>query len=200
MVASVELLPGFEDYGTEANALFRICLDALSRPGTIWPFETHLQSPQPLLPKAAAVLLTLADYETSVWLDEPLASSDAVNSYLRFHSGASRATSPASADFAIVSDVNRMPSLSEFSAGTLEYPDRSTTIIAQVEALTSSGWTLSGPGIKREIGFSVTPMHERLPYQLVENRRQFPCGVDLIFVTKTHVAALPRSVIVQGEV
>ena len=45
--------------------------------------------PAPLFAPAAALLLTLCDFETSVWLDPPLARQRrALREFLRFHTGA----------------------------------------------------------------------------------------------------------------
>lgn len=194
------LTPGFDDYVTDANETFRTCLEALSRPGMILPVRSSLSAPPPLLPAAAALLLTLADYEIGVWLDDPLTSNPAVWNYIRFHTGAKPASSHSSADFAVISDVAQMPSLNAFDLGTPEFPDRSTTLIVQVEQLTQSGMTLQGPGIDGEIKFSVSPSPDTLAEQLKDNRNLFPRGVDIVFATPSHIAALPRSVIVMSEV
>lgn len=199
MAGDIDLAPGFADYGRDANATFRTCLTALSRPGLILPLAADVPAPPPLLATAAAVLLTLADYETSVWLDEPLSASEAVRNCLRFHTGARLTSDPGEAGFAVVSQTARMPELSSFDAGTPEYPDRSTTLIVQVDALAATGLTLTGPGIDGAIRFSPDPAPDQLAQQLTANRGRFPCGVDLIFVTGTQMAALPRSVVVKGE-
>ena len=45
-------------------------LDAMARPGTIHQVGANLSPPAPLNPATAAVLLTLVDNETPLWLDE----------------------------------------------------------------------------------------------------------------------------------
>ena len=68
MSASVEL-PGFTDPVTDAQATFRAVLDAMARPGTIHSAGECLAAPAPLDRATAAVLLTLVDHETPLWLD-----------------------------------------------------------------------------------------------------------------------------------
>ncbi|MEO1719986.1 MAG: phosphonate C-P lyase system protein PhnH [Pseudomonadota bacterium] len=190
---------GFVDVSSDANAVFRTCLRAMSCPGTILPLATDIEPPTPLLPTAAAALLTLADFETQIWLDSPLLSRHQVVQFATFHTGAKVATTPDAADFAVISDVANMPDFDAFATGTPEYPDRSTTLIIQVDALRSSGLVLRGPGIKDEIQLAVAPEPKNFARQLQTNRAMFPRGIDILFVTPAHVVALPRSVHVIAE-
>lgn len=193
------LAADFDDYGSDANAVFRACLDAMARPGLIKTLEPQLSPPAPLYPATAAVLLTLADFETRVWLDQPLANHADVSAFLTFHTGAQLTSDLAEATFAVISDVPAMPLLSDFAQGTPEYPDRSATVLIQISELADSGLRLRGPGIETEGRLAVTPSPHALAEQLRHNRSAFPCGVDLIFATDTKIAALPRSVHVVEE-
>lgn len=191
------LLPGFDDYPSQSNAVFKSCLHALSRPGLISDFEPNLKSPAPLLPTAAAVFLTLADFETKFWLDPALANHPAVIEFLRFHTGAQHVSNHNEADFAVLADSASIPALGEFMQGTPEFPDRSTTLIVQVAELAQNGWTFTGPGINGTLDFSATPLPQGFKSELLQNRSRFPCGIDLIFISTTQLAALPRSVNLQ---
>ena len=62
--------PGFADPVADAQSCFRAVLDATSRPGTVKAAGTGLRPPVPLDPATAAVLLTLADADTPLGLDE----------------------------------------------------------------------------------------------------------------------------------
>jgi alpha-D-ribose 1-methylphosphonate 5-triphosphate synthase subunit PhnH len=185
--------PGFGDAVRESQAVFRLAMRALGSPGQVVPIDTPLAPPVPLLAPAAALLLTLCDFETPVWLDPVLADSAEIPAFLRFHTGARLVTSPADADFAVIADAARMPALSMFAQGTPDYPDRSTTLILQVETLAPTGWTLEGPGIRGTARFSATPLPADFAVQMRANRAAFPCGVDIFFATRTSLAALPRS-------
>lgn len=183
----------FRDAARESQATFRIVMDAMARPGRILPLAPSFISPPPLTPAAAAILLTLVDFETPLWLDAALSREPAVAAFLRFHTGARLAPSPETAAFALIADPASAPPLAVFAQGAPDYPDRSTTIIWQVETLQPHGWTFAGPGIREEIAFGASPLPPDFASQLQDNRARFPLGVDLIFAGPGVVAALPRS-------
>ena len=189
----VAIRPAFNHSVRQSQAAFRTVMDAMARPGRMLPLETGFTAPAPLNATAAAILLTLADYETPIWLDAALSAEPGVAAFLRFHTGARLAAAPNAAAFAVIADAAAAPPLTAFAQGTPEYPDRSTTLILQVEALTLRGWTLTGPGIEGERAFGAAPVAEGLGAQLADNRRRFPLGVDIIFTAPGSVAALPRS-------
>jgi alpha-D-ribose 1-methylphosphonate 5-triphosphate synthase subunit PhnH len=125
---------------------------------------------------------------------QPLADNPDVADFLRFHTGARLVASPAEARFAVVADSARLPVLTNFAQGCREHPDRSTTLVLQVDSLEARGWPLQGPGIRHLARLSAAPLPADFVCQLVDNRAQFPCGVDILFTTRCAIAALPRSV------
>jgi alpha-D-ribose 1-methylphosphonate 5-triphosphate synthase subunit PhnH len=192
-VAFTSIQPGFPDAVSGPQAVFRIAMDAMARPGRCLSIAPGLAPPRPLGSASAALLLTLCDFETPVWLDPPLAAEAGVPEYVRFHTGARLVASPAEAAWAVVSDTSRMPPLSGFAQGTPDYPDRSATLILEVEALSASGWRLEGPGIAGHTLFSASRLPGDFVEQMRANRRRFPCGVDIFFTSGREIAALPRS-------
>ena len=82
------LAPAFEDPALASQAVFRTVMEAMARPGLARPLPCGLAVPPPLLPTAAAVALTLLDYETPFWLDPALAEAGEVAAWIRFHTGA----------------------------------------------------------------------------------------------------------------
>ena len=156
-------------------------MHALASPGQIVRLDTPLAPPAPLFAPAAALLLTLCDFETPVWLDPVLADSAEVAAFLRFHTGARLVASPADAAFAVIADPARMPALAAFAQGTPDYPDRSTTLILQVETLAPTAGPLEGPGISGTARFSAAPLPADFAAQMRANRAAFPCGVDIFF-------------------
>lgn len=188
------------DPAISAQATFRAVMSAMARPGTVWPLAVVTSAPQPLSPGAAAFALAMLDHETPVWLDAGLSAAPAVADWLRFQTGAPIVVEPVRAAFALVGDTASLPALEAFDPGSQEYPDRSTTIVLQVESLERGpALTLTGPGIRDRNEFRASPMPGDMAQRLATNRGLFPRGVDFVLVTEDAVAALPRSLrIVSG--
>lgn len=185
--------PAFCEPPREAQAVFRTVMEAMARPGRMFPLAAGFTPPAPLLPTAAAIVLTLADFETPIWLDGALDENEVVRQFLRFHTGARLVSDPVEAAFALIADPVAAPPLDTFAQGTAEYPDRSATLIFQVDELLCNGWQFEGPGIEGRQMFSAAPLRADFLAQLTDNRGRFPCGVDLIFAAGNAIAALPRS-------
>jgi alpha-D-ribose 1-methylphosphonate 5-triphosphate synthase subunit PhnH len=87
-----------------------------------------------------------------------------------------------------------MPPFEVFSAGSIEYPDRSTTLVLQVARFGQGhALALRGPGVPGKRSFCAQPLPPDFRGRLVANREMFPRGLDLILVSQDAVAALPRS-------
>ncbi|MEX0852677.1 MAG: phosphonate C-P lyase system protein PhnH [Bauldia sp.] len=192
---TVDALSGsFADPVLGSQTVFRALLSVLSRPGTIARLLPGLRPPPPLNAAAAAVLCTLADADTPVYLDGRLAGEEAVAAWIGFHTGARLVAGPADAGFAAIAEPEAMPPLALFRQGTDEYPDRSTTIILQVEGLSGGvPLLLQGPGVAATAQFAPHPLPKDLAEQLGANRQLFPRGVDLVFAAPDAIAGLPRS-------
>lgn len=191
--------PGFADAGTAAQVVFRVVMEAMARPGAVLPLATMLRPPAPLGAGAAAVVLALADYETPVWLGNSLSPSREVADWLRFHTGAPMTSDPLQAAFALVPDAAALPPFEAFARGSPEYPDRSTTLVIDVDGFDGPHpLTLSGPGIAGTCSFAPASLPADFVARWNANRALFPCGVDLLFVSAGGVAALPRSTRIVG--
>jgi alpha-D-ribose 1-methylphosphonate 5-triphosphate synthase subunit PhnH len=194
------LAPAFVDPVHASQAVFRAVMDAMAHPGSIVSIGGLALTPQPLGLAAGAVALTLLDYETPVWLDPALAQSPEVVPWLRFHTGAPLTDDSHQAAFAIIGDPPRMPQFEAFSQGSMEYPDRATTLVLQIERLSGSGgFWLSGPGIRERRALFASPLPADFVARMRANRALFPRGLDIILATGTMLAALPRSVHVAME-
>lgn len=177
---------GFAQAPQQAAAGFRAALSALARPGRIETIE-GATGPAPMSVAAATLVLTLVDAETPIYLGAGH-DSPAVRQWIAFHTGAPivPAARAHEAMFALGHWEDLMP-LGQFAHGTAEYPDRSATLIVEVEAHAPPTHHLTGPGI--EISAEM-----RLPSGIDARRDMaFPLGVDFYFSAGHHITALPRS-------
>jgi alpha-D-ribose 1-methylphosphonate 5-triphosphate synthase subunit PhnH len=183
---------GFADPALDAQATFRCLLEAIAHPGRIVMAPEGLPAPPaPLLAPAYAAALTLLDFETPLWLDPTLATPVVIDS-LRLQCGCP-IVEQAKARFALL--AGNEVSLAAFDQGTPEYPDRSATLIWQVEGLKAArGVLLAGPGIRTGTQLHVVGLPGDFWPQWRMNHQQFPLGVDVVFVTTDRLAALPRSI------
>jgi alpha-D-ribose 1-methylphosphonate 5-triphosphate synthase subunit PhnH len=188
------LAPGFSDPVLASQAVFRTVMEALARPGTVAAIDAAVTPPAPLGIAAAALALTLLDFETPVWLDPTLAGASGIGDWLRFHTGAPLTTDPGAAAFAFIADPARMPDFASFCQGSVEYPDRSTSLVLEVENLSEGGgFRLSGPGIKGARTLSAAPLPPEFADRMAGNRALFPRGIDIILTCGRLLTALPRS-------
>lgn len=188
MMQHDRLQPGFADPAIDAARAFRAIMRAMARPGTIETAGVDAP-PAPLSAAAGAVLLTLCDTETPLYL-AGAADCAAVRAWITFHTGAPFGAA-AQCSFALGTWEALMP-LSAYPAGTSDYPDRSATLIVERPGLTPHGAVLRGPGIRTTARLS-------LPDSDVfrANAAQFPRGLDFIFTSGDRVAALPRTTSVE---
>ena len=183
----------FADPGRESQQMFRAAMRALAEPGKPVAFGIQISAPTGLTSGAAALLLTLADFETSVWLDAVAAERADISGYLKFHTGTRIVTEPDKANFALITLAGRMPKLYDFAQGLPEYPDRSTTLIAETAAFNTTDWECTGPGIVGTRMFGVAGVPSDFINFWEHNRLGFPLGVDILFVCGGQIAGLPRT-------
>jgi alpha-D-ribose 1-methylphosphonate 5-triphosphate synthase subunit PhnH len=187
-------LPGFADPVEQAQATFRAVLDAVARPGTLRQAGQGLTPPAPLDPATAAVLLTLVDHGTALWLD---AATAPARDWIAFHCGTGFTVAPECAAFAL---ALTLPDLASLSPGTHEQPETAATLILQVGSLTEGPrYRLCGPGLRASNHLSVRGLPPDFVAIWQSNRAGFPLGVDLVLCAGTTLAALPRSVTVEAD-
>ena len=166
---------------------FRAVLDAMARPGQVHAVRVA-SAPAPLCDAAAALLLTLADHETPLWLD-PLAAS--AGTWIAFHTGAP-IVARTRAMFAMALSL---PDLGGLPGGSDEMPETSATVILQVASLTSgSRFVLEGPGLREPRIVTIDGLPADFAAIWQRNRDLYPRGIDLILCGGDRLAALPRSV------
>ncbi|HEV2631044.1 MAG TPA: phosphonate C-P lyase system protein PhnH [Pseudolabrys sp.] len=172
---------------------FRALMDATARPGTIRMLQ-GAHAPPPLMPVTAAVISSLADYETPLWLDAGFSDAPAVLDWIRFTAGARIVEDPREAAFALISSARVLPDFGVFAQGSEEYPDCSTTLIVQLPQFKGEVISLCGPGIRDTGSLAVASLPDDFTARWANNRALFPRGVDVILVAGTDIAALPRTV------
>jgi alpha-D-ribose 1-methylphosphonate 5-triphosphate synthase subunit PhnH len=191
------LLPGFEDPVTGAQATFRAALQALANPGQIQTITSDCGVPAGLSHGMTALLLTLADIDTAVWL--PQSVDEAARGFLRFHCGCPLVDDPAQARFVALPAGCAAPSLDACDPGDPAYPDRSATLLIEVAALDrGQPVTLSGPGIPGTRTLRVNGLPADFWPQWAVNHRRFPLGVDVVLIQGDRVCGLPRTTRVEN--
>ncbi len=215
------MTPGFADPVRDSQTVFRAVMDAMARPGRIHRVTGPVTPPAPLARATAAVLLTLVDGESPLWLN---AQAAAAWEWVSFHCGA-RASEAAAAQFAVVlpviaeldpaiqdvehrasgtlrsrlkpgsDDVEMSVPLQRFSTGSDEEPEGSATIILQVAGFGSGEMLrLTGPGLAGEQLLTIDGLPAGFAAFWRSNRRLFPRGIDVILCAGDALAALPRTV------
>ncbi|MEL6222343.1 MAG: phosphonate C-P lyase system protein PhnH [Cyanobacteria bacterium J06627_8] len=192
----VTTYPGFRDRVHDAQQTFRSLLDAIARPGHLCQVDIELEPPVGLMTASAAACLTLFDLDVMVWLQPGWHES--VQSWLLFHTGCRFVTDPAIAHFALIHTWNTAPVLADFHLGSAEDPERSTTLLVQIESIRE------GP-TKQLVGPGVVPPHVIDPgiapsfwEEWVGNHGLYPLGVDVFLLHHTAIIGLPRSVSIQS--
>lgn len=175
---------GFKDVPTEAARQFRAIMNAIARPGRIEAVD-GATPPAPMSVAAGVMVLTLCDPDTGLHLAGSHDTPD-IRAWVQFHTGAPIVPAE-DADFAI-GNWDALAPLTAYAIGTPEYPDRSATLIVEMDALSTSGATLTGPGIKDTARLSLP---ETEAFQ--RNALLFPLGLDFFFCADTRLASLPRT-------
>ena len=149
-----------------------------------------------MAPQAASVLLTLADFETPLWLSSGF-GHEVVREYARSHTGAPLVNTPGEANFLFVAQASEMPPPESLNIGEEDYPDRSSTLVIAVDEF-NEDQTLTGPGIDGSIGFGAVGLDENFWAHARDNHALYPLGVDFLFVSAGGIAGLPRSTRIKG--
>ncbi|MDO9563614.1 MAG: phosphonate C-P lyase system protein PhnH [Bradyrhizobium sp.] len=194
MTTVAELPAGFADKVLSAQTTFRSVMDAMARPGSVQRVTAESGAPAALMRGTAAIALTLFDHDTPVWLDPLMSETPDVGKWLKFHTSAPVIADSSVCSFALIGDPRALPALDRFAFGTSEYPDRSTTVILQVESLAQgSAFELSGPGIDGTAVLRATLQPADLFERLAINATLFPRGIDVVLVADDAVVAIPRT-------
>jgi len=187
-------LHGFAEPVADAQRTFRAVLDALAHPGRVHRVGDRLQPPAPLARATAALLLTLVDAETPLWLTPDFCPA---RDWILFHCGAPITDDSRAASFAAAA---ALPDFSTFSAGTDEAPEISATIIVQVAGFhAGQKLRLAGPGLRVPQTLDVAGLPADFAAIWAANHALYPRGIDLLLAAGAELVALPRSVAVEPD-
>jgi len=165
----------------ETRQTFDGLLSAMSRPGTIHAVPT---------PADHAVVATLVDHEVTLATDddglrETLADQGRLESAPHEEADVVHAREHTGWD------------IRECKRGSLVEPSDGATVVYRVDALgddaTGATVRLAGPGVDGTETLSVDLPDTELT-AVATAQAEYPRGVDVIFTTADHVAAVPRSV------
>jgi alpha-D-ribose 1-methylphosphonate 5-triphosphate synthase subunit PhnH len=194
MTTFAELPSGFADKVLSAQTIFRSVMDAMARPGSVHCIASASGTPPGVMRGTAAIALTLFDHDTPLWLDPRMSEAPEVEKWLKFHTSAPVVSDPSISSFALIGNAAELPALDRFSFGTNEYPDRSTTLILQVESLREGlAFELSGPGIEGTTVLQARIEPLDLFARLAINAKLFPRGIDVVLVADDAIVAIPRT-------
>lgn len=193
-LSAVAVAGGFADPVFAAQGVFRAVMDATARPGTVHELAADVVPPAPLAAGPAAIALALCDADTRLWL-APSWSNAQTSAWIAFQCGAPLTEDTGLADFALA-PAAEAPDLAALAQGSQEYPDRSTTLVIEVDALTGgSELLLSGPGIDGTRVISPKGLPDGFLAMRAANRKLFPRGVDVILAAGAKMIALPRTTV-----
>jgi alpha-D-ribose 1-methylphosphonate 5-triphosphate synthase subunit PhnH len=194
MTTVSELPAGFVDKVLSAQSTFRSVMDAMARPGSVQRINAVAGTPAAMMRGTAAIALTLFDHDTPIWLDPGMSRTSDVAKWLKFHTSAPVIADSSICSFALIGDPRNLPALDRFAFGSNEYPDRSTTLILQVDSLTDGpAFELQGPGIDGTAPLQAIIQPENLFERLAVNAALFPRGIDVVLVHDDAIVAIPRT-------
>jgi alpha-D-ribose 1-methylphosphonate 5-triphosphate synthase subunit PhnH len=194
MTTVAELPAGFADKVLSAQSTFRSVMDAMARPGTVQRIVAAIGAPAAMMRGTAAIALTLFDHDTPLWLDPQISGTSDVTKWLKFHTGAPVIADSSVCSFALIGEARALPGLDRFALGSNEYPDRSTTLILQIESLTQGpALELRGPGIDGTAVLRAAIQPADLFARLEINQTLFPRGIDVVLVHDDTIVAIPRT-------
>ncbi|MDR2461125.1 MAG: phosphonate C-P lyase system protein PhnH [Deltaproteobacteria bacterium] len=186
----------FKDYPYDSQKVIRVLLEAQARPATLMEmdFRGLFTTPPPIDPALAAIILTLCDFSTSLYLSP---SFSHLAKYFAFHAGV-KLQECRDADFILVGDIKEISDLSLFKWGTECAPEDSATLVIQLN-FASKGPKLRarGPGIKESLFLNFLPLSPSFLEERNAMTSSFPRGLDIFFAGGQSLCALPRTTILE---
>ena len=186
------MLKGFDSQIFDSQVVFRQMLTTMAKPGTPVDMGIDFVVPEILHPATGAILLTLLDFETPFWADLGNDSKDI--QWIRFHTGAPITPAKQNSLFALCTNYENLEDPDLFNQGTIESPQHSTTLMIQTRGIDNKGpIKLTGPGIKKERFIKLKGIKESFWLKRAEIYKNYPLGIDMIFICDSTFVAIPRT-------
>lgn len=190
----------------DAQAHYRLLLDAMARPGKVNRLPVlQLAPPAGFHQTSVLVALALLNADTCFSsVGHPLPVSE----YLLLNTAA-RPVATSEADFVFVQGRQVVAEdLSNLKAGSLSYPEESATLIVDVDEIGSEPvpdalvLELSGPGVDGRRKVYMRGLDPAVLRTLEEQNLEFPLGIDAIFTdAEQRFFCIPRTsrmIVTQG--
>lgn len=188
---SAAIAPGFQQPALQSQQVFRAAMEAMARPGRLQTLTEDLPEVAGLNRATTALLLTLADFDTPVWLDE---ASAAAADFLRFHCGCPIVEDSQKASFAVFSGWPGADSWERFALGSDAYPDQSATLMIQLDTIAANGLvSMTGPGIEHVHRVSLAGITADWAAHWNAQSALFPRGLDAYLTSQSTICGLPRT-------
>ncbi len=181
----------------DAQEYFRIILDCMARPGKINNLgEIRIQAPEGFNPASALVAFALLNRDVTFF---SVANPDVINEYMLVNTHAAP-SEVEKADFVFMNGSGNGEILLQTNVGILEYPEKSATIIIDVENVHDKPKDqtfeiiLRGPGVETEKKIYVRNISLSVLQALKEQNSEYPLGIDAILTDRDgNIVCIPRS-------
>lgn len=172
------------------QSVYRQLVNITSRPGHIEHIEEEVKNYSDFSNATLLTAMTLFDNEISF-----MTPDERMDKELKVLTGAASIDDMSETDFIVVkgSDL-KGEYFTETAHGVLISPEKSVTLIIEVDSLTSGeSYTFTGPGIKDETKVKLALGHEWMALRN-EACKEFPLGLDIILTDKENQAMMiPRT-------
>lgn len=191
-----QIVKGLDSSVHEAQQIFRLLMDAMAKPGLVVEVPSDVQFGE-VSAAVTQLLLTLSDNSTPCFLSQRYLNDDHFVENFRFHCAAPITQTRELADFALISG-EEATTFCGFAMGEGSYPDKSASIIIEVDSLESGiECLLTGPGIQTSSSANIKGLSDELLMALISGRGTFPQGVDLYLSSGHQIMAIPRTTRIQ---
>lgn len=181
------------DFVHDTQKVFRKILSSISQPGKIYNISEESNKFDNRYSSLLAIGTSLLDNEVSMFVEKTPSLEKELEDLTLV-----RKTNIKEADFIFITAPMNYECTKNIivnaKTGDFKDPHKSATIVILCdEIIGDKDITLKGPGINIERKLSVTDYIKTIININQENRDEYPCGIDIIFVSeKGEVISIPR--------